>query len=72
MHSALTMSAVLRWFYRARGLLSEAPKPRRYRVAPRQHPILFRRRLMQGIARELSKTELVVSRPPMSYSDTAL
>ena len=45
---------------------------RRYRVAPRQHPILFRRQLMQGIARELRKTGLVVSRKPVQYSDTAL
>jgi hypothetical protein len=45
--------------------------PRRYRVAPRQHPILFRRRLMQGIARELRKTGLVVAQRSMSYSDTA-
>jgi hypothetical protein len=44
---------------------------RRYRVAPRQHPILFRRRLMQKIARELRKTELVAAHRSMSYSDTA-
>lgn len=45
---------------------------RRYRVAPRQHPILFRRRLMQEIARELRNTELVVAHRSMPYSDTAL
>ena len=45
---------------------------RRYRVAPRQHPFLFRRRLLQGIARELRKTGLVVSRKPVQYSDSAL
>jgi hypothetical protein len=45
---------------------------RRYRVAPREHPILFRRRLMQGIARELRSAGLVVSRKPVQYSDTAL
>ena len=44
---------------------------RRYRVAPRQHPILFRRRLLEGIARELRKTELVAAHRSMSYSDTA-
>jgi hypothetical protein len=44
---------------------------RRYPVAPRQHPILFRRRLLEGIARELRKTELVVAHRSMSYSDTA-
>jgi hypothetical protein len=49
-----------------------APDARRYRVAPRQHPILFRRRLMQSIAHELRKTGLVVSRKPVQYSDTAL
>ena len=46
-------------------------QPRRYRVAPRQHPILLRRRLMQGIARELRKTGLVVSHKTVHYSDTA-
>ena len=46
-------------------------QPRRYRVAPRQHPLLFRRRLLQGIARELRKTGLVVSRRPVHPSDTA-
>lgn len=45
---------------------------RRYRVAPREHPILFRRRLLQGIAQELRKTGLVVSHKPVQYSDTAL
>ena len=52
--------------------LKPGSQPRRYRVAPRQHPILFRRRLLQGIARELRKTGLVVSRKPVQYSDTAL
>jgi hypothetical protein len=47
------------------------PSPRSYRVAPRQHPILFRRRLLQSIARELRKTGLVVAQRSMSYSDTA-
>jgi hypothetical protein len=47
-------------------------RPRRYQVTPRQNPILFRRRLLQGIARELRKTGLVVSRKPVQYSDTAL
>lgn len=45
---------------------------RRYRVAPRQHPILFRRRLMQGIARELRKAGLVVGRRSVSCSDTVV
>jgi hypothetical protein len=45
---------------------------RRYRVAPRQHPTLFRRRLLQSIAHELRKTGLVVSQKPVQYSDTAL
>ncbi len=44
----------------------------RYQVAPRQHPLLFRRRLMQGIVRELRDTGLVVSRKPVQYSDTAV
>ena len=44
----------------------------RYRVAPRQHPILFRRRLLQGVAHKLRKTGLVVSRRLVQYSDTAL
>jgi hypothetical protein len=45
---------------------------RRYRVAPRQHPRLFRRRLLQTIARDLRKTGLVVSTRRVQYSDTAL
>ena len=45
---------------------------RRYRVAPRQHPLLFRRQLLQAIARDLRKTGLVVSARRVQYSDTAL
>ena len=65
------MSTFFEWLSRVPRLLSRAGKPRRYRVAPRQHPILFRRRLMEGIARELRKTGLVVARRSMPYSDTA-
>jgi hypothetical protein len=45
---------------------------RRYRVAPRQHPVLFRRRLLQAIAHDLRKTGLVLSQQRVQYSDTAL
>lgn len=47
-------------------------QPRRYLVAPRQNPNLFRRRLLRGIAREMVKTGLAVSSKPVQYSDTAL
>lgn len=66
------MNTVLEWLSNVRGILAGVPTPRRYRVAPRQHPILFRRRLMQGIARELRQTGLVVAHRSMPYSDTAL
>jgi hypothetical protein len=56
---------VLDWFRPSRPL-------RRYRVAPRQHPVLFRRRLLQAIAHDLRKTGLVVSPRRVQYSDTAL
>lgn len=45
---------------------------RRYRVAPRQHPILFRRRLLEAIAGELRKTGLAASGRIEQYADTAL
>jgi hypothetical protein len=45
---------------------------RRYRVAPRQHPILFRRRLLQAIAHDLRKTGLVVLARRVQHSDTAV
>ena len=45
---------------------------RRYRVAPRQHPLLFRRRLLQAIAHDLRKTGLVVLPRRVQYSDPAL
>ncbi len=59
------MRQILDWFIPSQPL-------RRYRVAPRQHPLLFRRRLWQAIARDLRKTGLVVSARRVQYSDTAL
>lgn len=56
---------ILDWFRPSRPL-------RRYRVAPRQHPRLFRRRLLQAIAHDLRKTGLVLSPRRVQYSDTAL
>ena len=56
---------VFDWFRPTRPL-------RRYRVAPRQHPILFRRRLLQAIAHDLRKTGLVVLSRRVQYFDTAL
>lgn len=44
---------------------------RRYRVAPGQHSIRFRRRMLQAIARDLRKTGLVLSPRRVQYSDTA-
>ena len=56
---------VLEWF-------KPGSQLRRYRVAPRQHPFLFRRHLMQAIACELRKTGLVMTGKPLHDSETAL
>jgi hypothetical protein len=63
---------MIAWLHQVLAWLKGDLPLRRYRVAPRQHPILFRRRLLENIARELRKTGLVVSRKPVQYSDTAL
>lgn len=61
----ILLRRVLDWLQPPRPLLH-------YRVAPRQHPILFRRRLLQAIARDLRKSTLVDSSRMVQYSDTAL